>query len=376
MFHKPLYASDGFTALLLFNLLRRPMNLFPDMISMAARTNVSYRRIIEFLTSKTVTGITNTTDGDDNTHNSNNNTIHKSNNNKISNLLPGQIINKTTSILVFENVTLAWNKQLQNTTTTTSPTTITTTTTATSTTATSISIWNKFKNIFTPSSVSVSTTTSSSSPHSLNTYHKHTRLATDDDDDFHDIDDITTVTNTFTNTNTPGTVTNPLHHHHPFNNNNNNKNNIHRANTITTDADILTDNNNATNATTATTTNNNENETSIVLENISFAVPENSLTVIVGSTGSGKSTLLSGILGECYRLQGNIQFPSKSISLSLATQSAWIQNNTLRENILFGSEYDPIRYQKVLFACALLEDIQQFPDGDLQDIGKINRQIS
>jgi len=107
----------------------------------------------------------------------------------------------------------------------------------------------------------------------------------------------------------------------------------------------------------------------IVLRDLTFSVPKGSLTVVIGSTGSGKSSLFSALLGECKILGGHIEMVPES-EISLATQSAWIQNASLRDNILFGSEYDPVRYRRVLFACALEADLAQFPDKDLTDIGE------
>lgn len=42
---------------------------------------------------------------------------------------------------------------------------------------------------------------------------------------------------------------------------------------------------------------------------------------------------------------------------------------TIRENILFGETYRPRRYEKVLVACALKEDLRCLPEGDLTEIG-------
>lgn len=41
----------------------------------------------------------------------------------------------------------------------------------------------------------------------------------------------------------------------------------------------------------------------------------------------------------------------------LATQEPWIQFTTVRENILFGREYDARLYEEVVEACALSEDL-------------------
>ena len=52
------------------------------------------------------------------------------------------------------------------------------------------------------------------------------------------------------------------------------------------------------------------------------------------------------------------------------TQQAWIQNMSLRDNILFGRPYDERRYEKVIEACALKQDLDMLPGGDQTEIGE------
>lgn len=78
----------------------------------------------------------------------------------------------------------------------------------------------------------------------------------------------------------------------------------------------------------------------IVLTDVSLHIASGSLVVIIGSTGSGKSSLLQGLLGEALILQGTRQLAG---NISFSSQSSWILNDTLRENILFGAEYDQER---------------------------------
>jgi ABC-type multidrug transport system fused ATPase/permease subunit len=56
--------------------------------------------------------------------------------------------------------------------------------------------------------------------------------------------------------------------------------------------------------------------------------------------------------------------------VAYVSQQAWIQNLTLRDNILFGSPYDEQRYQKVIYACALQPDLSILPAGDMTEIGE------
>ena len=57
-------------------------------------------------------------------------------------------------------------------------------------------------------------------------------------------------------------------------------------------------------------------------------------------------------------------------SVAYVSQQAWIQNTTLRENILFGKTHDPKRYGKVIRNCALAPDLEILPGGDMTEIGE------
>lgn len=106
-----------------------------------------------------------------------------------------------------------------------------------------------------------------------------------------------------------------------------------------------------------------------IIQGLDVEIPTASLVAVVGSTGSGKSTLVSGLMGECEMLKGTIRFAPET-TFSLVTQSAWIQNASLRDNILFGLPYEERRYREVVSACALDVDLKQLRDGDLTDIGE------
>ena len=56
--------------------------------------------------------------------------------------------------------------------------------------------------------------------------------------------------------------------------------------------------------------------------------------------------------------------------MSYVPQQAWIQNNTLRENIIFGKTYEKDRYNRILDACALRPDLKILSDGDMTEIGE------
>ena len=56
--------------------------------------------------------------------------------------------------------------------------------------------------------------------------------------------------------------------------------------------------------------------------------------------------------------------------IAYVAQQAWIMNATLKDNILFGNQFDPDLYQRVVSACELLTDIALLPAGDETEIGE------
>ncbi|XP_065696871.1 multidrug resistance-associated protein 1-like isoform X1 [Patagioenas fasciata] len=110
-----------------------------------------------------------------------------------------------------------------------------------------------------------------------------------------------------------------------------------------------------------------------VLKNLSVSIPEGSLVTIVGQVGSGKSSFLSAVLGEMEKLEGTVQ---RRGSVAYVSQQAWIQNDTLQENILFGANLNRPYYELVLESCALLPDLEQLPNGDQTEIGERGVNIS
>jgi ABC-type multidrug transport system fused ATPase/permease subunit len=88
---------------------------------------------------------------------------------------------------------------------------------------------------------------------------------------------------------------------------------------------------------------------------------------VVGQVGSGKSTLLSGFLGELHKSKGSININGTT---AYVPQQAWIQNITLKENILFGKQVNETFYEQVLESCALKSDLSILPAGDKTEIGE------
>ncbi|XP_054637117.1 multidrug resistance-associated protein 4 isoform X3 [Dunckerocampus dactyliophorus] len=102
------------------------------------------------------------------------------------------------------------------------------------------------------------------------------------------------------------------------------------------------------------------------LQNVSLTLTENQLLAVIGPVGAGKSSLLSSILGELPPDKGAMKVKGQ---LTYVAQQPWVFPGTIRSNILFGKEMDPLMYERVIRACALKRDLELLPDGDLTLIG-------
>ncbi|CCD69453.1 ABC-type glutathione-S-conjugate transporter [Caenorhabditis elegans] len=103
------------------------------------------------------------------------------------------------------------------------------------------------------------------------------------------------------------------------------------------------------------------------LHDITFNIKRGQLVAIVGRVGSGKSSLLHALLGEMNKLSGSVQVNG---SVAYVPQLAWIQNLSLRNNILFNRPYDAKLYQNVIENCALVQDLESLPAEDRTEIGE------
>ena len=104
-----------------------------------------------------------------------------------------------------------------------------------------------------------------------------------------------------------------------------------------------------------------------VLKKITLRLPTG-LTVIHGKVGSGKTAILQALLGELDLIDGHISRPNEPIAY--CAQQPWLQSMSIRENIIFGSEYEENKYKNTLEACALSTDLASFQAGDLSLIGE------
>ncbi|GMH31056.1 hypothetical protein Nepgr_032899 [Nepenthes gracilis] len=111
------------------------------------------------------------------------------------------------------------------------------------------------------------------------------------------------------------------------------------------------------------------------LSNVNLNIPTGSLVAIVGSTGAGKTSLISAMLGELPPLSSDTSVTIRG-TVSYVPQVSWIFNATVRDNILFGSVFEPARYKTTIDVTALQHDLELLPGGDLTEIGERGVNIS
>lgn len=106
---------------------------------------------------------------------------------------------------------------------------------------------------------------------------------------------------------------------------------------------------------------------------VNLTVTRGEFVVVHGKVGSGKSSLCSMLLGDMIKLQGLVYVGG---SVAYCSQQHWIQNLTVRDNILFGLPYERRKYQKVIEACCLTQDLELLAAGDQTEIGQKGLNLS
>ncbi|KAJ2453950.1 hypothetical protein EV183_001906 [Coemansia sp. RSA 2336] len=103
------------------------------------------------------------------------------------------------------------------------------------------------------------------------------------------------------------------------------------------------------------------------LTNVNLQCRREELVAVIGKVGSGKSSLVSAMLGDMVKCAGQVTIRGR---VAYVPQQAWIVNATLRDNILFGNRFNQELYDRVIDACALRQDLEMLPGGDMTEIGE------
>ncbi|KFH68799.1 hypothetical protein MVEG_05603 [Podila verticillata NRRL 6337] len=103
------------------------------------------------------------------------------------------------------------------------------------------------------------------------------------------------------------------------------------------------------------------------LTDINLSVSMGHMTAIVGRVGQGKTSLFNAMIGDMYKRQGSVKIYGR---IAYAPQQTWIINATLKDNIVFGLDFDQEKYDRIIYASGLQPDIEMLPAGDQTEIGE------
>ncbi|KAM4067622.1 ABC transporter [Hirsutella rhossiliensis] len=106
-----------------------------------------------------------------------------------------------------------------------------------------------------------------------------------------------------------------------------------------------------------------------VLHDINLNIRRGQLTLVVGPVACGKSTLCHALLGETPTWKGRLHVSSDSKKMGFCSQTPYLTNGTIKENIVGYSDFSRPWYDAVVSACALSYDVAQMPSGDNTVIG-------
>ena len=105
-----------------------------------------------------------------------------------------------------------------------------------------------------------------------------------------------------------------------------------------------------------------------VLKHVNITIPSSHLTALVGPVASGKSTLCKAILGEVPFATGTTDILGSTV-IGYCDQQPFLTNTSIRDNIIGSSHFEDKRYNSVIHATMLDQDIENLPRGDSTVIG-------
>ncbi|CAD8163791.1 unnamed protein product [Paramecium octaurelia] len=112
----------------------------------------------------------------------------------------------------------------------------------------------------------------------------------------------------------------------------------------------------------------------LILKDIDMLITPGQLVSIIGDVGSGKTSFVQCLLGEMLYKEGpKVQLYGQ---IAYVSQKAWIQNATVRDNILFGKPYHQQSYERAIHFSCLKQDMEILVNGDQTIIGEKGINVS
>ncbi|CDK25829.1 unnamed protein product [Kuraishia capsulata CBS 1993] len=102
------------------------------------------------------------------------------------------------------------------------------------------------------------------------------------------------------------------------------------------------------------------------LHNVNLDLARGEFVVITGMIGCGKTSLLNAMARRMKQESGLLEVNGSLLLCGFP----WVQNQTVRENITFGKPFDQDKYDTVIHACALEDDLKLFEAGDMTEVGE------
>jgi ATP-binding cassette subfamily C (CFTR/MRP) protein 4 len=103
------------------------------------------------------------------------------------------------------------------------------------------------------------------------------------------------------------------------------------------------------------------------LSHINLEVKTGETVAIVGPVGCGKTSLLMTLMGELQPREGKLEVHGK---VAYAAQQAFGFSGTVRDNVIMEAVYDAERFTRVIQASALIDDFQNWDDGEKTEVGE------
>ena len=123
----------------------------------------------------------------------------------------------------------------------------------------------------------------------------------------------------------------------------------------------------------------------LIFENVNITFNKGNIYGLVGETGSGKTTILNIITGLIKPLGGTVKYNNLEIDdsvdrkISYVSQSTYLQNSTIKNNIAFGCHENEIDINKInscLESAKLGLLIKNLPDGIETKISELGANFS